>query len=597
METPTLSVDQISDVIQKWRETPEEGWTPEDVKLFLDLGYSCIAQGDAAQLLTFLQDVRNKEIVQSMGCGLLAPLANEMTKKEKTLVQCEMAMTHLTMTCRPNELLYGLLKLMDDTDASVISNTIIALAPHLHTVLLRMGEGRAASLDSALSSIQKQLSRLPVPYTTQLEESDQYGLCRSCSALTDFVKPFVEEVKGKYGKKSSQCLEDQELNDVLLKFCMRCLREPIFQAQLDPSRKSPLWFFAVEIMAILASLQKPLADLVLYVPKKRSIVVEETQETDECRASFAYLLFVQGIGIDYFPAVFSPRFILQSNMEYINLLLSRKDESYVLKGLELYARSLDSVEDGSLTVDLLELKTFYSVQQNLRHILIECPSQKLRERSLLVLQYFINKLNSKAKHRFFRCMLKTSQHSGIEGYIVKNIKNQVEFSMKPGNENEWFFGVEFIYLLEQALSLPQGAETYLLQNMDRIMEGLNLLRYLLIRDKEWKSKSAAVWEELCRIKDDHLKMMRLGITMSRTYYINEAKTLREDYKLKAREARAAAKSTQPIKGLNMKHDKMADMSPEVQYQVIQNALVSFDLMESLIFRIEEIMDEKAKSVN
>ena len=27
-------------------------------------------------------------------------------------------------------------------------------------------------------------------------------------------------------------------------------------------------------------------------------------------------------------------------------------------------------------------------------------------------------------------MLKTSQHSGIEGYIIKNIKNQVEFSMK-----------------------------------------------------------------------------------------------------------------------------------------------------------------------
>uniref|UniRef100_A0A8C4Z843 Glomulin, FKBP associated protein b n=1 Tax=Gadus morhua TaxID=8049 RepID=A0A8C4Z843_GADMO len=445
---------------------------------------SCIAQGDAAQLLTFLQDVRNKEIVQSMGCGLLAPLANEMTKKEKTLVQCEMAMTHLTMVAMYQPLPIKVIPLL------CISSK----------VLLRMGEGRAASLDSALSSIQKQLSRLPVPYTTQLEESDQYGLCRSCSALTDFVKPFVEEVKGKYGKKSSQCLEDQELNDVLLKLQH------------------------IQISVI----------------------------------------------IQHFP-----RFILQSNMEYINLLLSRQ---------ELYARSLDSVEDGSLTVDLLELKTFYSVQQNLRHILIECPSQKLRERSLLVLQYFINKLNSKAKHRFFRCMLKTSQHSGIEGYIVKNIKNQVEFSMKPGNENEWFFGVEFIYLLEQALSLPQGAETYLLQNMDRIMEGLNLLRYLLIRDKEWKSKSAAVWEELCRIKDDHLKMMRLGITMSRTYYINEAKTLREDYKLKAR-------------GRNCLLTNILFNRGTFFFQVIQNALVSFDLMESLIFRIEEIKDEKAKSVN
>ncbi|CAL8309501.1 unnamed protein product [Lota lota] len=590
-----MSVDLISDVIQKWRDTPDEGWEPEDYKLFLDLGHSCLAQGDTAQLLAFLQDVRNQEIVQSMGCGLLAPLANEMTKKEKSVVQCEMAMTHLTMTCRPKELLYGLLKLMDDIDASAISDTIIALAPHLQTVLLRMGEGRAASLDLALSSIQKQLSRLPVPYTKQLEESDQYGLCRCCSTLTDFVKPFVEEVKGKDDKKSSQCLEDQVLNDVLLKFCMRSLREPLFQAQLDPSRKSSLWFFAAEIMVILASLQKPLADLLLYVPKKRSIIVEDTQ-SDECRASFAYLLFVQLIGIDFFPAVFSPRFILQCNMEYINLLLSRQVSVEYNLNSELYARSLDSVEDGSLTVDLLELKMFYSVPQNLRQILIDCPSRQLRERGLLVLQLFINKLNSQAKHRFFRCMLKTSQHSGIEGYIIKNIKNQVEFSMKPGNENEWFLGVEFIYLLEQALSLPHGAETYLLQNMDRVMEGLNLLRYLLIRDKEWKSK-LSVWEELCRIKDDHLKMMRVCITMSRTYYINEVKTLREDYKLKVKEARAAARSSQLVQGLNVKHDKMAGMSPEVQYQVMQNALVTFDLMESLIFRIDEIKDEKAKSVN
>ncbi|KAK0138660.1 Glomulin [Merluccius polli] len=577
------SVDQISDVVQKWRDTPDGGWEPEDHQLFLDLGYSCLAQGDGAQLLSFLQDVKNQEIVMSMGCGLLEPLANEMIKKETSLVHCKLAMTHLTMTCRPNELLCGLLKLIDDIDVSAIADTIIALAPHLQTVLLRVGEGRAASLGLALSSIQKQLSLLPVPYTKQLEESDQYGLCRSCSALIDFVKPFMVEVKGKDDKKSSTCIEDQELNDVLLKFCMRSLREPLFQAQLDPSRKSPLWFFAAEIMVILASLQKPLADILLYVPQRRSTMVET--QSDECRASIAYLLFVQLIGIDYFPVVF--RFILQCNMEYINLLLSRQ---------ELYARSLDSVEDGSLTVDLLELKMFYSVPQNLRQILIECPSRQLRERGLLVLQLFINKLNSQAKHRFFRCMLKTSQHSGIQGYIIKNIKKQVEFSMKPGNENDWFLGVEFISLLEQALSLPQGAETYLLQNMDRVMEGLNLLRYLFIRDREWKSNSS-VWEGLCRIKDDHLKMMRVCITMSRTYYINEAKTLREDYKLKAKEARAAARSTQLVKDLNVKHDKMADMSPEVHYQVLQNALVTFDLMESLIFRIDEITDEKAKREN
>lgn len=29
-----------------------------------------------------------------------------------------------------------------------------------------------------------------------------------------------------------------------------------------------------------------------------------------------------------------------------------------------------------------------------------------------------------------RCMIKTSNHAGVESYIVKNIKNQVEFSMQ-----------------------------------------------------------------------------------------------------------------------------------------------------------------------
>lgn len=39
----------------------------------------------------------NQGIVRSVGCGLLAPLANEMIKKEKSLGHCELAMTHLTM--------------------------------------------------------------------------------------------------------------------------------------------------------------------------------------------------------------------------------------------------------------------------------------------------------------------------------------------------------------------------------------------------------------------------------------------------------------------------------------------------------------------
>ncbi len=39
--------------------------------------------------------------------------------------------------------------------------------------------------------------------------------------------------------------------------------------------------------------------------------------------------------------------------------------------------------------------------------------------------------------------------------------------LQPGNANKWFLGEEFLSLLGQVLCLPQGAETDLLNSMDR----------------------------------------------------------------------------------------------------------------------------------
>lgn len=67
-----------------------------------------------------------------------------------------------------------------------------------------------------LSAVQKQVSRLPVPYTQQQEEADEHGLCRCCSALAAFLKPFVEEVRKK-DENAITSAEDEELRTELLK--------------------------------------------------------------------------------------------------------------------------------------------------------------------------------------------------------------------------------------------------------------------------------------------------------------------------------------------------------------------------------------------
>uniref|UniRef100_A0A665WA40 Glomulin, FKBP associated protein b n=1 Tax=Echeneis naucrates TaxID=173247 RepID=A0A665WA40_ECHNA len=549
--------DQVKDTFQRW---VKEDLNPEDYQLFRDLGSACLARGDSAQLLEFVQDEKNQGIVKCMGCVIMAPLVDEVVKKVTSAEPCQAAIVYLTRTCRSEELLHGLLELIEDINPGDISQTIIVLVPHFKTVLLRMEDRKATSVGLVLAALQKQMQRLPVPYTPQQEEADEYGLCRCCIALLQFTKCFVEEVKRKHGK-SVTTTEDEELRTELLKFCMRSLREPLLEVELSHNRKSYLWLFATEIMVTLSTIQVSLSELLFFYNSLKKSTAMDNSQSMESRASLAYLLFVQLITIDSFPAVFSPIFVLQCNMEYVSELLSRYTVNTTW--------SLESVQDHSLPVNLMELKSFYSVPQ--------VRQASLRESALQVFQLFVNKLDTEAKHKFFRCMLKVSNHAGVESYIIKNIKNHLEFSMESGNANKWFLGEEFLSLLGLVLHLPHGAETDLLNSMDRIMESLNLLRYLLIRDKNlWSNRD--VWEELGRMKDEYLKMLRVCLSISRAYYSAELKALKEDQKLKAK-------------------GPYTDSDNFYVSQVLQSALVTFDLMESLIVRIEEITEEKLKIPN
>lgn len=58
-----------------------------------------------------------------------------------------------------------------------------------------MSESKAHGLALALDSLQKQISKLPVPYSHKQEQEDVYGFCRCCTAVLTFVQPFVQEVK------------------------------------------------------------------------------------------------------------------------------------------------------------------------------------------------------------------------------------------------------------------------------------------------------------------------------------------------------------------------------------------------------------------
>lgn len=52
----------------------------------------------------------------------------------------------------------------------------------------------------------------------------------------------------------------------------------------------------------------------------------------------------------------------------------------------------------------------------------QCTIEALRIKGLAILQPYINKLDSQGKYTLFKCLLNKSNDSGVEAFIIQNIK-------------------------------------------------------------------------------------------------------------------------------------------------------------------------------
>ncbi|XP_025913478.1 glomulin isoform X3 [Apteryx rowi] len=552
-----MAVDELQAIIQRCQILKEADFRGEDFNLFQVAGQKCLEDGYAAQLLEVVQNEKNK-------------------------------------LCNAKELFLGLLEQIEQTSGEQVCQTVMLLLQPLQTVLFKLQNKKAYSVGLSLAMIMNQLTPLPVPYTKQQIQEDKLGLCQCCNAVVDFAKPFVNEVV-KNMEKSSEC-NDMELKEELLKFCMKSLKYPLLTAQLEQLEsieEHPFRRFATEIIDILWDMRE-LIPLVFLHHKGRSpsweneefVDIEQKNSADSL-ACLSYLMFVQYFGIDCFPMVFSPSYLLQCNMTHIEVLLKRTEESVLSKGLDLFESSLLRMEDNSLLHQYLEFSDFITVPQNLVKVMTLCPIEHLRKKSLNILQLFIDKFDAEGKYTLFRCLLKTSNHAGVEGYIIQNIKDQIHLSLTKVCDNSWFTGHHLISLLDLVLLLPEGAETDLLQNSDRIMASLNLLRYLIIKDNEYNNQTG-VWTMLAKIEQNFLKPLHVGLNMSKAHYEAEIKNKKEN--------RREAHNSNTVCSVTVSGEKMPAMTTEMQLQVLRSALFTFDLIESVLARVEELIEVKIKAV-
>ncbi|NXG24110.1 GLMN protein, partial [Grallaria varia] len=599
-----MAVDELQAIIQRCQILEESDFKGEDFNLFQVAGQKCLEDGYAAQLLEVIQNEKNKVIIKNMGWNLLSPLVRCIFMYEQDddkREHCLKILDQLAQLCNPKELVLGLLEQIEQTSGEQVCQTVMLLLQPLQTVLLKLQNKKAYSVGLSLAMIMNQLTPLPVPYTKQQIQEDKLGLCQCCNAVVDFAKPFVNEVIKNMEKSSEH--NDMELKEELLKFCMKSLKYPLLSAQLEQLEgieEHPFRLFATEIIDILWNIRE-LIPLVFLHHKGQSPRWEnqefediERKNSADSLACLSYLVFVQHFGIKCFPVVFSPSYLLLCNMTHIEVLLKRLVSymaivcTYIFFSYlqDLFESSLLRMEDNSLLCHYLEFRDFINVPQDLVKIMTLCPMEHLRKKSLNILQLFIDKFDAEGKYTLFRCLLKTSNHAGVEGYIIKNIKDQIHLSLTKEYDSIWFTGHHLISLLDLVLSLPEGAETDLLQSSDRIMASLNLLRYLVIKDCE-RDNQTGVWTTLAKTEQNFLKPLRVGLNMSKAHYEAEIKNKKEN--------RKETHSSNTVCSVTVSGEKMPAMTTGMQLQVLHSALFTFDLIESVLARVEELIEVKIKA--
>ncbi|XP_006934966.1 glomulin isoform X2 [Felis catus] len=573
-----MAVEELQSIIKRCQILEEQDFKEEDFGLFQLAGQRCIDEGHIEQLLEIIQNEKNKVIINNMGWNLVGPVVRCLlwNKEDEKRKHYFLMLDLLVKLCNPKELLLGLLELIEEPSGKQISQIILLLLQPLQTVIQKLCNNKAYSVGLALSTLWSQLSLLPVPYSKEQIQTDDYGLCQCCKALIEFTKPFVEEVIN--DKENSVESENEKLKDELLKFCFKSLKCPLLTAQFFEQSKEagndPLRCFASEIIGFLSAIGHPFPKMIFNHGRKKKtwdyleFEEEEDKQLADSMASLAYLVFVQGISIDQLPMVL------------------RTEESVFSKGVDLLENGLLRIEDNSLLHQYLEIKSFLTVPQGLVKVMTLCPIETLRKKSLAMLQLYINKLDSQGKYTLFRCLLNTSNHSGVEAFIIQNIKNQIDVSLKKTHDNKWFTGPQLISLLDLVLFLPEGAETDLLQNSDRIMASLNLLRYLVIKDNE-KDNQTGLWTELGKIENNFLKPLHTGLNMSKAHYEAEIKNSQENSQ--------DVQKSKDLCSVTVGGEEIPNMPPEMQLKVLHSALFTFDLIESVLARVEELIEIKTKS--
>ncbi|XP_041481407.1 glomulin-like [Lytechinus variegatus] len=601
-------------------------WEPST---FLGSVRELVDREETAAVLEILQNDHYKELVESVAWDLFPIITPHVTDTEtnnEVYNNSAQMLNTLAEIGKPKEMILGYL---EQLDRFLDDGSYRTLLRPLSTVLMRFGLTKSYHLNQSFLLLYAHLQTIKFPSTQGLDEKqrrllledpDVLRLGRSTIAVLEFLAPFIFQVEEMlYG--NARELSELERTEVenskieIAKLLIKILDYPLARTDLAwkateedsdvPRHKSDFRLCAEQVMTYLSRLQFSFNQLLCYgrdfnLPVAPSTEADDLLEDDQGPGDitglpalglgcFVYLVQVEEMEDDRLPAVYSCDHLLQLTNMYIAALLRKAEEEPVFKGLSLLSLLVEGIEDGGLHHRILDNTFYEDLPQMLSVVMVMSPLNIVRQEALKVFPVYIRKFDWKGRYRLLQLLLKNTVHSGVCGMVIGMVKDYVHHTLQH-HDNDWFVGHRLGDLFSLIFSLPNGAESDMLELSDKVMAALNCLRFLLLRDSASVNETG-IWSHIPHIERGFIDPLHTGINLSIAHYQTRMTALMDEHKARGKNKSGPV----PSGSLTVAGHQLPVMPPSQQMHVMKSACFTYELMQSIVGRVRDILSANERS--
>ncbi|XP_073845566.1 glomulin [Musca autumnalis] len=553
-------------------------------------------------------------------------LTEEVYEQDPELYICaEELLKTMAVHAPPESLLMELLELVEENMFERVFNSALRA---MQVILLRLGDRKAMSLEFTLNSIWTRLAMLPEPEylyvgydekEKQLLEQDEdvQNILMHYITLDLFYQPLIADICAKprsekeifrnckYGKRRNiMCCflvdvmgnpfslldlsnkVESKTNTYSLQ-CARSLVHGVIKCVPDP------YFFLSFVETKSKWKSKAKKNDGLTEQRDGNIFLNEDDLPLENLAIFYYLVIAEGIGASHVPRVYNPMYVCEMTIYLAQQLLGEKFPALHDKALKLVDKSLDNLGNRKIPSADLDLEIHKAFCKSLCHLVGFSSQTHIRQHGIKVLRKYILSFDDEGKYLILKNLMATVNHQGLCGYLGTIYKDLVAEALQSSSAPlpTSFTGQDFrTIFLQNICKLPQGVETDLIENSDKIISTLNALRFFALKDAENRT---GFWSFTKDIEKRYLTPLRKGLDLSEAHYKGELK--------KVQEGRDTPIDMEQLKMLDIavQNDTTGagldfQLSRDKKLELLNQNLCTFDLIRSLLGRVCECFDNAPK---